>query len=1051
MKGVSNVLLLAVLASFGRQSLSSSRAPLENPFPLGTIGCLASDVCGPGEVCKDDLLFGSCQDVYGVHRSGGEGGGSSQYGHRGDTFRLRSPEIAQLEQTIWNLIRDGFTWQDAYTQCTLQNLLVAFQRGSGFFSPRLCEEALGVSLPGSPQWGGEANAEIASVLQQLLRGSSKEENSFDTPLLPSEPSSSYSSSFSSYPRIGQLVKDGIEEERVLMGEPEVKQGEGYLGAEQEDPSGYRDYGSMELLDSNKRDEFVQVHKYFDKSKGQLKRDPFLGRGEMDPYNFLLAFPQQAVEVQGGDLPSQQDDRMDLPPAFPDLPEYPAQEVSEEGGFFELPPVQDEGLSGMEGSMRDEGAPAPMELAPEAEDVDRGEEGEGDEGALSLSPEDEVTLGKLLQGSLEPDDLPVEQQRRLSRIIEVMLSTMDMRGNKHLSDIQVIDPQPQDLPPAEHNPIATQEAASRSSAAEEEEQEENDDHSAIESPEEEEAEGGEDGRGGEGEEEQKVGGEGGEGVDKEEEEEEEGDEKGKNVELDKKSPLTPDEADSSSDHKADKAVVKTGYTYIKLNNKISEKEAEKFLQNLSSIIHAPSDVASLDQVNGDQLILKLNPDSVWNSSKLAREAGDHGDALYQDTGLKVVDAGVGKGVTVEVKKKEDGREVVLTFILVGSIAGVVLAVIIIYLFKRHRRSRDKLAQLATSGDGNEASKDYQDLCRQRMQSKASEKPEPLHAASRIGSVSESQVRSPSSRSSTSSWSEEPAATNMDISTGHVVLAYMEDHLKNGDRLQQEWEALAAYQADPCSTAIANDTSNTRKNRYSDVLPYDHSRVVLSAKTNVSNSDYINANFITDHDPRNPAYICTQGPLPHTVADFWQMVWEQGSVVIVMLTKLTENGTAMCHRYWPEEGSDLYHIYEVHLVSEHIWCDDYLVRSFYLKNLQTNETRTVTQFHFLTWPHLHIPPSMKALLDFRRKVNKSFRGGSCPIVLHCNDGCGRSGTYCLMDMVLNRMAKGAKEIDIAATLEHLRDQRMNMVQTQEQFQFALSAIADEVHAILKSLPQ
>ncbi|KAL8623666.1 Receptor-type tyrosine-protein phosphatase N2 [Nucella lapillus] len=140
--------------------------------------------------------------------------------------------------------------------------------------------------------------------------------------------------------------------------------------------------------------------------------------------------------------------------------------------------------------------------------------------------------------------------------------------------------------------------------------------------------------------------------------------------------------------------------------------------------------------------------------------------------------------------------------------------------------------------------------------------------------------------------------------------------------------------------------------------------------------------TDHDPRNPAYICTQGPLPHTVADFWQMVWEQGSVVImvweqgsvviVMLTKLTEEGTAMCHRYWPEEGSDLYHIYEgsdlyhiyeVHLVSEHTWCDDYLVRSFYLKNLQTNETRTVTQFHFLTWPPLALPPSLKALLDFR----------------------------------------------------------------------------------------
>lgn len=66
--------------------------------------------------------------------------------------------------------------------------------------------------------------------------------------------------------------------------------------------------------------------------------------------------------------------------------------------------------------------------------------------------------------------------------------------------------------------------------------------------------------------------------------------------------------------------------------------------------------------------------------------------------------------------------------------------------------------------------------------------------------------------------------------------------------------------------------------------------------------------TDHDPRNPAYIATQGPLPNTAPDLWQMVWEQGCVVIVMLTRLIENEVAMCHRYWPEEGSELYHIYE-----------------------------------------------------------------------------------------------------------------------------------------------
>ena len=99
------------------------------------------------------------------------------------------------------------------------------------------------------------------------------------------------------------------------------------------------------------------------------------------------------------------------------------------------------------------------------------------------------------------------------------------------------------------------------------------------------------------------------------------------------------------------------------------------------------------------------------------------------------------------------------------------------------------------------------------------------------------------------------------------------------------------------------------------------------------------------------------------------------------RLQDNGYQLCTRYWPEEGSEQYHIFEVHLVSEHIWCEDYLVRSFYLKNTRTGETRTVTQFHFKSWPAHGVPASTKALLEFRRKVNKSYRGRACPIVIHC----------------------------------------------------------------------
>ncbi|XP_017796150.1 PREDICTED: receptor-type tyrosine-protein phosphatase N2 isoform X1 [Habropoda laboriosa] len=453
---------------------------------------------------------------------------------------------------------------------------------------------------------------------------------------------------------------------------------------------------------------------------------------------------------------------------------------------------------------------------------------------------------------------------------------------------------------------------------------------------------------------------------------------------------------------------------------------------------------------------------YNATDVVDKIDDIRGKLKETLGVEVIRAGIGDKVhletrltklpaTLEVNKKSEMSSSMFgAIIAAGVVAAGAAAVVTLIIARRHAKARAKLAGLNTPDP--EISKDYQALCRARMHAKQpTDKPESL----RITNLSRESETSnaPSNRSSTSSWGEETAAaSNMDIATGQMVLSYMEDHLKNKDRLDQEWAALCAYEVDPCSTETAESEANAACNRPGAALPYDHSRVILNDLANANHSDYINASTIksTDHDPRNPAYIATQGPLPQTAADFWQLVWEQGSVVIVMLTRLTEEGVGMCHRYWPEEGSELYHMYEVHLVSEHFWCDDYLVRSFYLKNQRTGETRTVTQFHFLSWPENGVPQSIKALLEFRRKINKSYKGRSCPIVVHCSDGAGRTGTYCLIDMVLNRMMKGAKEIDIAATLEHIRDQRPDMVATKQQFKFVLTAVAEEVHAVLKALP-
>ncbi|NXR23419.1 PTPRN protein, partial [Cinclus mexicanus] len=373
-------------------------------------------------------------------------------------------------------------------------------------------------------------------------------------------------------------------------------------------------------------------------------------------------------------------------------------------------------------------------------------------------------------------------------------------------------------------------------------------------------------------------------------------------------------------------------------------------------------------------------------------------LEHELGLKIVQTGVGERNEAAAYSRPSRfgygfHSVLLTFITLACVAVIAIAVSAAFCLRRHAKQREKerLAALGPEGAAD-TTFEYQELCRQHMAAKSlfgrTEAPAAPAETSRVSSVSsqfsDAPQPSPSSHSSTPSWCEEPVQSNMDISTGHMILAYMEDHLRNRDRLAKEWQALCAYQAEPSICSIAQSEANLKKNRNPDYVPYDHVRIKLKAESNPSRSDFINASPIIEHDPRMPAYIATQGPLSHTIADFWQMVWEHGCTVIVMLSPLAEDSVKQCDRYWPDEGSSLYHIYEATSV-------------------------------------------------------------------FCSDGAGRTGTYILVDMVLNRMAKGVKEIDIAATLEHIRDQRPGMVQTKDQFEFALTAVAEEVNAILKALPQ
>ncbi|UJR21066.1 hypothetical protein I4U23_024166 [Adineta vaga] len=493
-------------------------------------------------------------------------------------------------------------------------------------------------------------------------------------------------------------------------------------------------------------------------------------------------------------------------------------------------------------------------------------------------------------------------------------------------------------------------------------------------------------------------------------------------------------------------------YIIINRNFSnELEGAELLTFITQINSWP--VALFTKLNTEQHTLTFHVlDNVYRiNASYVIDSIRHNENLIEDQlDMHIIDAGIGnpnRSAQLSVERPNGSRLAVITLITCVLILFILASFVLFYFIKRNDKIRKKFEEITRMKNGS--ADDYQDLCRRRMQTTDCKSSEVQRKTS-THTRGEQDNEDSSSHSSTSSWIEEPVTSmNMDIMTGHLILSYMEDHLRDRHRLESEWQSLCTDERtdDQVSCSIALSETNQKKNRHTDCIPYDHTRVRL---VNNDDGDYINASLIFDSNPKCK-YIATQGPMPNTTNAFWQMVWEQGSCVIVALNRPIENGITMCHHYWPIEGSAQFNDFEVNLVSEHIWSEDYVVRSLYLRNLLTMETRTVTQFHFLTWDELCNPPSARSILDFRRKINKCFRGQSSPIVVHCNDGVGRTGTYILLDMVLKRIYKGAREINIAATLEHIRDQRAKMVKTKDQFQFVFVAVAEEVTNLLKSLQE
>ncbi|XP_058653511.1 receptor-type tyrosine-protein phosphatase F isoform X7 [Onychostoma macrolepis] len=275
---------------------------------------------------------------------------------------------------------------------------------------------------------------------------------------------------------------------------------------------------------------------------------------------------------------------------------------------------------------------------------------------------------------------------------------------------------------------------------------------------------------------------------------------------------------------------------------------------------------------------------------------------------------------------------------------------------------------------------------------------------------------------------------------ISVCELADHierLKANDalRFSQEYESIDPGQQ--FTWENSNLEVNKPKNRYANVIAYDHSRVVLTPVDGVPGSDYINANYIDGYRKQN-AYIATQGPLPETLSDFWRMVWEQRASTIVMMTRLEEKSRVKCDQYWPIRGTETYGMIQVTMLDA-VELATYSVRTFALYKNGSSEKREVRQFQFMAWPDHGVPEYPTPILAFLRRVKACNPPDAGPMVVHCSAGVGRTGCFIVIDAMLERM-KHEKTVDIYGHVTCMRAQRNYMVQTEDQYIFIHEALLE-----------
>ncbi|KAK5854156.1 hypothetical protein PBY51_015252 [Eleginops maclovinus] len=260
------------------------------------------------------------------------------------------------------------------------------------------------------------------------------------------------------------------------------------------------------------------------------------------------------------------------------------------------------------------------------------------------------------------------------------------------------------------------------------------------------------------------------------------------------------------------------------------------------------------------------------------------------------------------------------------------------------------------------------------------------------------------------------------------------------LEEEFRKLTNVRIMKENMRTGNLPANMKKNRVLQIIPYDFNRVMLSVKRGQEFTDYINASFIDGYRQKD-YFIATQGPLSHTVEDFWRMVWEWRCHSIVMLTELKEREQEKCFQYWPSEGSVTFGDYTVELTGD-TQCETFTLKDMVLTYRPEKKSQHVRHFHFHGWPEIGIPAEGRGMIDIIAAVQRQQQqSGNRPIIVHCSAGAGRTGTFIALSNILERV-KAEGLLDVFQTVKSLRMKRPHMVQTVEQYDYCYRVVQDFV---------